>query len=85
MIDIRFLLPTGRSITLNNEGKIAKVWLEGQEKTHKVIEHTYDAVIFKSLNGNRVREIKKLDVNYLTPNQHGGWRSNVLHFRGSKG
>ena len=75
------LLPIGRLVHLNNESKIARVHLEGLEATHKVIGHTDNSVIFKSVNGSRVREIGNLDIHYFIPNGYGGWSSQVLAFR----
>ena len=82
MITKESLLPIGRRVHLNNESKIARVRLEGLEATHEVIGHTDDSVIFKSVNGSRVREISNLNIHYLLTNKYGGYNGEVLECRG---
>jgi hypothetical protein len=80
-MDMKRLLPKGRMVTLNNTGKIAQVYLEGQEKTHTVHDVEELKVVLKSLNADKVVSVYNLDIHYLLPNQTGGYNSNVFSQR----
>jgi len=75
------LLPKGRLIHLNNEGKMAKIWLEGLESTHIVEAHTSNSVVLKSLNAEKYTELNNFDCHYLTMNGYGGHNTNWLEHR----
>jgi len=75
------LLPKGRFVHLNNEGKTAKIWLEGLESTHVVEVHTSNSVVLKSLNAEKYTELNKFDCHYLTMNGLGGHDTNWLEYR----
>lgn len=81
-MDLEFLLPSNRLVTLDNTGKVAQIYLEGQEKTHIVEQALENKVTLKSLNSpKKFRELFTLDIHYLTPNETGGYNSNIYSHR----
>ena len=75
------LLPKGRQVSLDNSGKIAHLYLEGQKKTHVVHQVFENSVMLKSLNAEKYRELYDLDVHYLVSNDTGGYNSKVFSHR----
>lgn len=78
---LKRLLPKGRQVTLNNTGRVAKIYLEGQEKTHIVKETKGEGVLLKSLNSEKYRDVYNFDIHYLTPNETGGYDSKIYSHR----